>query len=59
MANYVLTRHVTSQGTAAVVLAALETYLETVDDAKTIRLVDIIPLSRDKDLCYGVVLHNT
>ena len=42
MAAYAVTDYVTDPGSIDVVMAALEVQLETVDDAKTIRYVDII-----------------
>ena len=43
MANYAVTDFRTSVGNPSTVLAELETKLETIDDSKTIRYIDIIP----------------
>ena len=40
-ANFSVTRFNTDSGPLLQVIAALETQLETIDDAKTLRLVDI------------------
>ena len=41
MANYAVTDYVTKQGPLSVVMAELETYLETVVDSKTIYLLTV------------------
>ncbi len=56
MANYAITDHATIPGTIEEVLALLETYLETIDDAKTIYLLDIKMLGSAK--FQGVVIHS-
>lgn len=43
MVNYAVTDFRTSPGSASVVLSELETKLETIDDSKTIRYIDILP----------------
>ena len=53
MTNYVLTRW-TETGTAEEVLAAMETKLETVDDAKTIYLCNIVKKGNE---FVGVLLY--
>ena len=58
MANFAVHDYTTSPGTHAEVAALLETKLETIDDAKTIRLIAINPLSRDRDLCVGVLIYD-
>lgn len=55
MANYAITDHVTEQGTLEEVAAALETYIETVDNTKSIRYLRIHP---EGNLFRGVVLHD-
>jgi len=60
MANYVLTRYQTGlKNSVDEALAALETQLETVDDAKTIRGLDIVPTGRDKEQCIGWTIYDT
>ena len=59
MANYLVTRHKTVLGTAAEVAELMETYIETIDDAKAIIQYDIIPTGRDVDRCYGIIVHRT
>lgn len=55
MVNYVLTRF-SIRGDYDAVLAALETQLETVDNAKTIYLLEIIPRGNE---FAGVLLYAT
>jgi len=60
MANYALTRHTTSiYDTVDEALEALETQLETVDDAKTIRLVNVQLTGRDRQQAIGFTLYDT
>jgi hypothetical protein len=60
MPNYDLTRHTTSRHNSVdEALAALETQLETVDDTKTIRLVNIQLTGRDKEQAIGFTLYDT
>ena len=60
MANYALTRHTTAvQDTVDDALAALETQLETVDDSKTIHLVNVQLLGRDREKAIGFTLYDT
>ncbi len=54
MANYALTDY-SIKGDYDTVLAALETQLETVDDGKTIRMVDIIKRGNE---FVGVLLYD-
>jgi hypothetical protein len=56
MANYVVTYAVTSIGTHAEVQAELETLVEAIDTTKTIHLIGISELSRDRDRCIGYAL---
>ena len=53
MANYALTKW-SSSGSAEAVLAAMETKLETVDDAKTIYLCNIVKKGNE---FVGVLLY--
>ncbi len=55
MTAYALTAFSTSVGDFDLVLAALETQLETVDDGKTIHMVDIIKRGND---FVGVALYD-
>jgi hypothetical protein len=59
MPNYAVEDFVTSLGTHAEVLALMETELETVDDTKTIRLIGISPVGRDRDRCVGFIIYDT
>jgi hypothetical protein len=60
MANYNLTRYSTGfQTSIDAALEALETQLETVDSAKTIRALDITTLARDRESCIGWVIYDT
>ena len=60
MADYLLTRHSTGlQNSVDAALDALETKLETVDNAKTIRGVGIAPTGRDREQCVGWVIYDT
>jgi|TARA_Y100000310_G_scaffold308084_1_gene350835 hypothetical protein len=56
MANYAVVDHTTKIGPLKVVAAALETYLETVDDSYTIHLVSVQPVG--SGMFQGVVIHN-
>ena len=60
MALYALTRWTSGvKNSVDEALEALETQLETVDDAKTIRLVDIELTGRDRDQAVAVTLYDT
>ena len=60
MALYALTRWTSGvKNSVDEALEALETQLETVDDAKTIRLVDIELTGRDRDQAVGFALYDT
>ena len=54
MANYAVTDYLTPTGTLVEVVAAMETKLETIDDGKTLRLVDVKQLSGDNFV--GVII---
>ena len=56
MANFAVTDHVTIADTVDAVAALLETYIETVDDAKTLRYIDVI-LQSDGNY-KGFVIHD-
>ena len=56
MPNYAVTYSVTSIGTHAEVAAELETLKESLDTSKTIHLIGISFLSRDRDRCIGYAL---
>ena len=58
MALYVLTTKTYGPDSVAAVMDAMETYMETIDDAKTIRLYKITSCSRD-DQIIGVIVHDT
>jgi hypothetical protein len=60
MANYSLTRYTTpEQDSIDDALAAIETKLETVDDTKTIRWIEIVYLSKDRQRCVGYCIYDT
>ena len=59
MPNYAVEKYTTGPDPAATVAAALETKIETIDNAKTIRLLDMISVARDKDLCVGIIIYDT
>jgi hypothetical protein len=48
MAAYAIDDHVTAEGSVEVVMAALEVLLDAIDNTKTIRYVDIIPMPNRK-----------
>ncbi len=56
MAAYAVTDFTTSADSVTAVAAALETQIETIDDAKTIRYVDII-LQPDRTW-IGVIIYD-
>lgn len=56
MTNYSLTTHTTAVASLGVVAAAIETKLETVNNAKTIRYVDIKPIGND---FQGIIIYDT
>jgi hypothetical protein len=55
MANYSVTDYVTAIDTPEKVAAELETYLETVDNTKTLYLVTVVQFGLER--CRGIVLH--
>lgn len=56
MANYAVTDWTSSVGPLVSVLAEMETYVETVDDTKTIRGVGVVPIGSDNAQAW--VLHD-
>jgi hypothetical protein len=60
MPNYSLTRYTTTeQDSIDDALAAIETHLETIDDTKTIRWIEIVFLNKDRQRCVGYCIHDT
>lgn len=60
MANFALTRYQTGKmDSIELALEALETQLETVDDAKVIRGIGIELTGRDREQCVGWVIYDT
>ena len=60
MANYSLTRFTTEEkNTIDEALADIETQLETIDDTKTIRWIEIVHLGRDRQKCVGYCIYDT
>ena len=59
MANYAVTTY-TTEGSAVVVAAALETRIETVDTTKTIRLYSIVQNQEPStNQCIGILVYDT
>ena len=56
MANYAVAAFTTALGTHAEVRAALEILMESLDTTKTIHLVGISTLSRDRDRAIGYLI---
>ena len=56
MVNYAITTHETVLDSVQNVLALLETYLETIDNTKTIYLLELVPYGGS---WKGVVIHAT
>lgn len=59
MANYAVEYYTTGPDPLATVAKAIHDKLETIDATKTIYLVAINPVSRDRDLCIGVIVYAT
>ena len=57
MANYAVVDYATPTGTLVEVIAAMETKIETIDNTKTLRLVDVKQLSGDNFV--GVLIYDT
>jgi len=59
MVNYAVTDKVTDAGTLTEVMADIETYLETIDNAKTIRLIDAKNIGVGyPGIWQGIILHD-
>ena len=56
MANFVVTTTTYDSGTLAAVMAEMETYIETIDDTKTIYVYGV---HRESDQYLGVIVHDT
>lgn len=56
MANYAVNDWVSSITDLAVVLAEMETQIETIDDSKTIRLIGIHPVG--SSICQGYIIYD-
>tara|TARA_R110002020_G_scaffold363525_1_gene575809 strand:+ start:22 stop:195 length:174 start_codon:yes stop_codon:yes gene_type:complete len=56
MANYAVVDYATPAGTLLEVIAAMETKIETIDDGKTLRLVDVKQLSGDNFV--GILIYD-
>jgi hypothetical protein len=60
MPNFAVTPHSTGKKDSLEnALAALKTQIETVDDTKTLRYIDVIPTFRDREQCEGGVIYDT
>lgn len=55
MANYAVTDHVTDTGTPTEVAADIETYLETIDSTKVIRLLEVVKWGGGYK---GIIIHD-
>jgi hypothetical protein len=55
MANYAVTDWVSSVAPLITVAAEIETYLETIDDTKTIRLINVVQVGSN---VQAVIIHN-
>ena len=58
MANYIVTTKTYGPDDLATVVAAMETYIETIVDSKTIRLYTVVGCARDSEV-MGVIVHDT
>ena len=56
MANYAVVDYLTPTGTLVEVIAAMETKIETIDDGKTLRLVDVKQLTGDNFV--GILIYD-
>ncbi len=56
MTNYILTDWVSSVAPLITVAAEVETYLETVDDSKTIILAEVIRIGSDNS--QAIIIHD-
>ena len=57
MANYAVTDWSSSSNSVEEVATAMETQLETIDDAKTIRYIDILRLD-EQNKFMGVIIYD-
>jgi len=55
MANYAVTDYVITNKSPTEIAAAFETYLETIDTAKTIRYIGIVEKG---SACTGIIIHD-
>lgn len=55
MANFAVTDWVSSVGPLVTVAAEIETYLETIDTTKTIRLINVVPVGNN---AQGIIIHD-
>ncbi len=56
MANYSVTKWVSSISDVAAVMAEMETQVEAVDDSKTIRLIGVLPVG--SNICQGYLIYD-
>jgi len=56
MANYAVTDWVSAVAPLVEVAALVETYLETVDDSKTIILAEVLKIGSDN--AQAIIIHN-
>ncbi len=59
MANYAVTTYITGPKPVTEAVADLENKIETVDNTKVIRLFQIVPVARDRDLVIGVLIYDS
>ena len=59
MATYDVSTYVTPLGTLEEVEGLLETFVESLDNAATLRMLGINPVSRDRDRCIGFVMYDS
>ena len=57
MPDFVVTSYEIT-GTTAVVLAAMVVKINTIDNAKVLRLCQIEMLGRDRDSCKGMIIYD-
>lgn len=56
MVNFAVTDWTSSTSSPTVVAAEIETYLETVDNTKTIRNISVV--QRGSDNCQAIIIHD-
>ena len=60
MANYATTGYTTGdQDSILDAVEALVTQINTIDDTKTIRFLNVIPVLRDREKCEGATIYDT